>query len=390
MTATEDPKLAADAATTTTTDTDLDKETKTSPPSTSPPSTSPKPSAPAAAPVLAPAPAPAQTEPKTAPDAAAAPIDHGQDRETYPHGLPLILLIASLCLAVFLVALDQTIIAPALGAITGEFLSVKDIGWYGAAYLLSTTALQPTYGSLYRMFSVKWTYLTAVFIFEVGSLLCALAPTSEAFIVGRAIAGMGTAGLFSGSVVILSYTLPLRKRPLAFGLIGAMWGIASVAGPLLGGAFTDHVTWRWCFYVNLPIGGAAMVAIFFFLHIDRVDNPDQETWYARVLKLDLLGTAMLIPAIICLLLALQWGGTEYAWNSSVIIGLFVGSVLMAAVFVGIQIWKGDKGTLPPRLFKSRDMLCAMLFACFFGASFFPLVYYLCEHSSPVLGRGRHC
>lgn len=380
MTAAEDPKLAADTATTTTTDTDMDKETKPSPPSTSP--------KPAAAPVLAPAPA-AEPKTTTTSDAAPAPINHGQDRETYPHGLPLILLIASLCLAVFLVALDQTIIAPALGAITGEFLSVKDIGWYGAAYLLSTTALQPTYGSLYRMFSVKWTYLTAVFIFEVGSLLCALAPTSEAFIVGRAIAGMGTAGLFSGSVVILSYTLPLRKRPLAFGLIGAMWGIASVAGPLLGGAFTDHVTWRWCFYVNLPIGGAAMVAIFFFLHIDRVDNPDQETWYARVLKLDLLGTAMLIPAIICLLLALQWGGTEYAWNSSVVIGLFVGSVLMAAVFVGIQIWKGDKGTLPPRLFKSRDMLCAMLFALFFGASFFPLVYYLCEYPSHVFDQESH-
>ncbi|KAK1836679.1 putative HC-toxin efflux carrier [Podospora conica] len=371
--AAEDPKMAADAATTNTTDTELDKETKAHPPPASPGQG--KPSAPA--PALAPAePAPLKTE---------APIDHGQDRETYPHGLPLILLIASLCLAVFLVALDQTIIAPALGAITGEFRSVKDIGWYGAAYLLSTTALQPTYGSLYRMFSVKWTYLVAVFIFEVGSLICALAPTSEAFIVGRAIAGMGTAGLFSGSVVILSYTLPLRKRPLAFGLIGAMWGIASVAGPLLGGAFTDHVTWRWCFYVNLPIGGAAMVAIFFFLHIDRVDNPDQETWYARVLRLDLLGTAMLIPAIICLLLALQWGGTEYAWNSSVIIGLFVGSVLMGAIFVGIQIWKGDKGTLPPRLFKSRDMLCAMLFACFFGASFFPLVYYLSLYFQAIQG-----
>lgn len=145
--------------------------------------------------------------------------EQSQDHESYPHGPKLILIIASLCLAVFLVALDQTIIAPALGAITTEFSSVRDIGWYGAAYLLSTTALQPTYGSLYRMFSIKWTYLIAVFIFEIGSLVCALAPTSNAFIVGRAIAGIGTAGLFSGSVVILSYTLPLRKRPAAFGLM---------------------------------------------------------------------------------------------------------------------------------------------------------------------------
>lgn len=296
----------------------------------------------------------------------------------YPKGLKLFLIIASLCLAVFLVALDQTIIAPALGAITGEFASVKDIGWYGAAYLLTTTALQPAYGSIYRMFSVKWTYLAAVFIFEVGSLVCAVAPSSNAFIVGRALAGVGTAGLFSGGVVILSYTLPLRQRPMAFGLIGAMWGIASVAGPLLGGAFTDHVTWRWCFYINLPIGGAAMLAIFLFLHIDRKHDNGGLTVVQRILSLDLLGTAMLVPAIVCLLLALQWGGTEHAWNSSVIIGLFVGFALMILIFIGIQIWKGDKGTLPPRLFKNRDVLCAMLFAFFFGAAFFPLVYYLCK------------
>ncbi|KAK1759646.1 putative transporter [Echria macrotheca] len=355
-----EPKVAAD----TTTETDASKTSADHSPATVPSAPAPEPTT--------------QTPP-------AAAAEQSQDREEYPHGLKLILIIASLCLAVFLVALDQTIIAPALGAITSEFASVKDIGWYGAAYLLSTTALQPTYGSVYRMFSIKWTYLMAVFIFEIGSLVCALAPTSNAFIVGRAVAGMGTAGLFSGSVVILSYTLPLRKRPAAFGLIGAMWGIASVLGPILGGAFTDHVTWRWCFYINLPIGGAAMLAIFFFLHIMREDNPNNETWYARVLKLDLLGTAILIPAIICLLLALQWGGTEFAWNSSQVIGLFVGAGVMGIIFVCIQIWKGDKGTLPPRLFKKRDAVCAMLFAFFFGGAFFPLVYYLSLYFQAIQG-----
>ncbi|KAL2156882.1 hypothetical protein VTH06DRAFT_2773 [Thermothelomyces fergusii] len=139
----------------------------------------------------------------------------GRDKAdvVYPTGIRLFLIIASLCLAVFLVALDQTIIAPALGAITDEFGSVGDIGWYGAAYLLSTTALQPVYGAVYRMFSVKWTFVAAVAVFEVGSLVCAVAPSSDAFIVGRAVAGLGTAGLFSGGVVILSHTLPLRRRP---------------------------------------------------------------------------------------------------------------------------------------------------------------------------------
>ncbi|VBB80050.1 Putative transporter [Podospora comata] len=351
--------------------------------STQPPSTSSK------SPDRAPSPTPIQDPAAALPSDAEKPPTPPQDDSNmvYPTGLKLYLIISSLCLSVFLVALDQTIIAPALGAITTEFSSVRDIGWYGAGYLLTTTALQPCYGSLYRMFSVKYTYLVAVFIFEIGSLICAVAPTSNAFIAGRAVAGMGTAGLFSGSIVILSYTLPLRKRPAAFGLIGGMWGISSVAGPLLGGAFSDapNPGWRWCFYINLPIGAFAMAAIFFFLKINRVDNPEGLTFLERILRLDLAGTAMLIPAVICLLLALQWGGTEHAWNSSVIIGLFVGFALMIGAFAVIQVWKGDRGTLPPRLFKNRDVVCAMLFAFFFGAGFFPLVYYLALYFQAVQG-----
>lgn len=229
----------------------------------------------------------------------------------YPTGLKLYLVILSLCLAVFLVALDQTIIAPALGAITGEYGSVKDIGWYGSSYLLTSTALQPLYGKIYRIFDIKYSFLGAVLIFELGSLASAAAPSSTVFIIGRAIAGMGSAGLFSGSIVILSYSLPLRKRPFMFGMFGCMWGIASVAGPLLGGVFTDHLTWRWCFYINLPIGGVAMTVIFFFLRIARVNNPDNLSFSARIVELDLVGAVVLMPAIIMLLLALQWGGAQY-------------------------------------------------------------------------------
>ncbi|CRK40095.1 hypothetical protein BN1708_016772, partial [Verticillium longisporum] len=262
-----------------------------------------------------------------------------EDESIYPKGLKLTLILTSLCLAVFLVALDQTIIAPALGAITAQYNSVGDIGWYGSAYLLTTTALQPLYGAIYKHFNIKIAYLIAIFIFEVGSVVTAAAPTSTAFIIGRAVAGIGTAGLFSGSIVILSYTMPLRLRPLAFGLIGGMWGIASVAGPLLGGALTDHATWRWCFYINLPIGGVAMA----------------------------------------------WGGNKYKWNAPTTVGLFVCFAGLLVLFGVVQLRKGPNGTLPPWLFRNRNVVCAMLFAFCFGGAFFPLIYYLSLYFQAVQG-----
>lgn len=305
--------------------------------------------------------------------------DVENDVTRYPTGPKLWLIILALCLSVFLVALDQTIIAPALGTITTQFNSINDIGWYGASYLLTMTALTPIYGTVYRLFDIKAVYLGAVALFELGSLVSGAAPTSTAFIVGRAVAGLGTAGILSGSFVIIGYILPLRKRPATYGLFGALWGLSSVAGPLVGGLFTDHVTWRWCFYINLPLGGAAIVAVFLFLRISRVNNPNSESAIARLAQLDLVGAAISIPAIIMLLLALQWGGVNFPWSNSRIVGLFVGAAVGAIFFVGIEIWQQDRALLPPRFFRDRNVLSAMMFAMFFGASFFPMIYYLCKY-----------
>ncbi|KAJ8064658.1 hypothetical protein OCU04_006980 [Sclerotinia nivalis] len=186
-------------------------------------------------------------------------------------------------------------------------------------------------------------------------------------------------------MILTQQIVPLRKRPAAFGLIGGMWGIASVAGPLLGGVFTDKVSWRWCFYINLPIGAVAIAVIAVYLKIHRANNPENLSIFARIKKLDLIGTVILIPAVICLLLALQWGGTTYPWSSAKIIGLLVGSILLFILFITSQIILGDKGILPPRFFKDRNTILAYVFAFLFGAGFFSLIFYLAIYFQSVKG-----
>lgn len=146
---------------------------------------------------------------------------------------------------------DPTL-ATAIPRITTQFDSLNDVGWYGSSYLLTTTSLQPSFGKVYTYFNVKWTYMIALVIFEIGSVICAAATGSTMLIVGRAVAGAGAAALFSGAMNIIGFTVPLRKRPIYMGILSSMFGISSVIGPLLGGAFTDKLTWRWWYVLLRP------------------------------------------------------------------------------------------------------------------------------------------
>ncbi|KAL6712840.1 hypothetical protein ACLMJK_009552 [Lecanora helva] len=307
--------------------------------------------------------------------AASSETEKAEDAEeiTYMGHMKFSIIFTALCLSVFQVALDEVIVATAVPTITNQFNSLADVGWYASAYLFTDCSFQLLFGKLYAIASVKLVYLVALAILELGSIICATAPNSIAFIIGRAIAGLGAGGILSGVLTILSNSVPREKLALPNGLVGAVSGIAFICGPLIGGAIISSTTWRWIFWMNPILSAPTFIIVVFLVHLKP---PASSTMKQKIIKLDLPAFAIFLVSIVSLLLALQWGGTEYSWKNARIIVLVVLSGLAMIVFASVEIRKKDRALVPLKIITQRSIAFGILFSfCTSGAGFI-LEYYL--------------
>ncbi|KAJ5630789.1 uncharacterized protein N7484_010889 [Penicillium longicatenatum] len=285
-------------------------------------------------------------------------------------------IVVSLCSACFLAGYDSTCVGTLGPTISDEFNSLNDVSWYGIAYSLASCATILSYGKFYSFYSARIVFASALAVFVIGSIICATAQSSIAFIVGRAVAGLGNAGIFSGCNIIATRIIPLRWRPFYQSFIGSMECIALATAPLIAGAIADVTSWRVCFWISVPLGSIPIISVLVFLRLPETDKQGASSSLSKLRQLDPVGMALFVPLIICFTLALQTGGTEYPWNSKqVILPLAMTGALLVAFGVQ-QAYMQEQATLPARLLKSRIMLSsiAVSFAC--SGALYVFTYYL--------------
>ncbi|MFI2199784.1 DHA2 family efflux MFS transporter permease subunit [Streptomyces sp. NPDC020192] len=274
--------------------------------------------------------------------------------------------IGALLLGLLLAALDQTIVSTALPTIVSELGGLEHLSWVVTAYLLASTAATPLWGKLGDQYGRKRLFQTAIVIFLIGSALCGAAQNMPQLIAFRALQGLGGGGLMVLSMAIVGDIVPPRERGRYQGLFGAVFGATSVLGPLLGGLLTEQLSWRWVFYVNLPVGVVALAVIATALRIPRRTERH---------VIDYLGTFLIAAVATCLVLVASLGGTTWAWASAQIVGLAVLGVLLAVAFVAVER-RAAEPVLPLKLFGIRTFTLAAVISFIVGFAMFGAMTYL--------------
>jgi EmrB/QacA subfamily drug resistance transporter len=286
---------------------------------------------------------------------------------------------AGLMLGMLLAALDQTIVATALPTIVGDLGGLNHLSWVVTAYLLASTVSTPLWGKLGDLYGRKGFFQAAIVIFLIGSALSGLSQNLNELIAFRAIQGLGAGGLIVGAQAIIGDIVPPRDRGRYTGLIGAVFAVASVAGPLLGGFFTDGPGWRWVFYINLPVGAIALFVVAAVLHAKttRIEH-----------DIDYLGASVMSATVVALILMLTWGGSTYSWGSAIIIGLGIATLILLAIFIAVER-RATEPIVPLHLFHNKVFRVAFStgalvgFSMFGALTFLPLFLQIVHGASPT-------
>lgn len=283
---------------------------------------------------------------------------------------------AGLLMVMLLSSLDQTITSTALPTIVGDLGGVEHMGWVITAYTLGITIAMPIYGKLGDLFGRKRLYIVSIGIFLLGSILSALSQNMGELIGFRAIQGLGGGGLMVLSMTLLADIFTPAERAKRGGILGAVFGLSSVIGPFIGGYLTDSLSWRWTFWVNIPVGILAVIVVALRLHLPKIHHVST--------RIDILGMVLMAPAVTAFILAFTWGGNQYDWNSPQIIGLFAATVVLAFLFVLVER-RATNPIIPMALFKNRAFVTASLAGITLGAGMFAAISFLPTYLQIVSG-----